>query len=240
MLTLRVRKRDILGKKVKALRKEDKIPAVLYGLKIKSLPLVIEYKDFEKVYKEAGGTSLIELDLTDDKEDGGKKDGENIVLIREAKVHPVNQKFIHVDFYKLPLDKAIEITVPIRGENEAPAVKTEGGILVQNMHQMSIRALPQDLINEVLVDLSTLKHVGDSIVVKDISVSTKIELLLDADSTVFGVGAPRVEEVEEIVGEENDQISEIKTEGEEKREEGAEEGGEGATPSEQATENKEQ
>lgn len=241
MLTLQVRKRDILGKKVKALRKEDKIPAVLYGPKIKSFPLAIEYKDFERVYKEAGGASLIELDIVTDKEGENNKDGENIVLIREAKVHPVNQRFTHVDFYQLPLDKVIEITVPIRGENEAPAVKTEGGILVQNMHEMNIRALPQKLINEILVDISTLEHVGDSIIVKDISVGADIELMMDVDSTtIFSVEAPRVEEAEEIVGEEDNQISEIKTEGEEKREEGDEEGEEGVIASEQATENKEQ
>lgn len=239
MLTLRVRKRDILGKKVKALRKEDKIPAVLYGPKIKSLPLTIEYRDFEKIYEKAGRTSLIDLDVVIDKEERDKQDGENIVLIREIKIHPVNQKFIHVDFYQLPLDKAIEIIVPVRGENEAPAVKTEGGILVQNMYEMSIRALPRDLINEIPVDISVLEHVGDAILVKDILVNAKIELLSDAGNTVFGVEAPRVEEAEEITEEDDGQIAEIKTEGEEKREEEAEGGEEGSVSSEQRAESKE-
>lgn len=218
MLTLTVQKRDIIGKKVKNLRKEDLIPAVLYGPKMRPSSVSIDYKSFEKVYKEAGGTALIKLDEKDAKD----KDEDNIVLIREAIINPVSHKFMHVDFYQLPLDQKIEITVPINTSGEAPAVKTEGGTLLQTMHDVSIRVLPTELIGEILVDLSSLQHVGDSITIKDIPIQDNIEVLADSVASVFTVEAPRVEveEVAEVDEEEaqEGQISDIKTEAEDKRE----------------------
>lgn len=222
MLSLKVQKRNIIGKKSKKLLKEGYIPGVLYGPKIESVSVQVLYKDFEKVYKDAGKTTLISIagkeSLTKSADDNTDK---NIVLIRDVKINAVSQKFIHVDFYQLPLDKEIEIMVPINSSGEAPAVKQLGGILVHNLHEVNVKALPTNLINEIAVDLLRLENIGDSILIKDLVIDDNIEVLADIETVVFTVEAPREEEPEEKeeTGEEEDQIADIKTEGEEKREE---------------------
>ena len=122
MLHLPVKTRD-KNKKAKHFLQEDVLPAVVYGPKSPSKSLSVNYKDFYSTYKEAGETTLIALDIDkgDNKEN---KEGEevtqdalskanNVVLIREVQTHPVSGKFMHVDFYQLPLDKEIELSIPI-------------------------------------------------------------------------------------------------------------------------------
>lgn len=216
MIHLSVKKRDTKVK-AKNVLKEQLIPGVIYGPKHESLPVSVERTRFLKVYRKAGETTLIALDM--EGEDKEKED--NVVLIRDTQSHPVTGRFVHVDFYQLPMDQEIEITVPIEsiGE-EPPAVKEQGGVLVHNLHEVDIKALPKDLIHEIKVDLSFLENIGDSVLLKDLSVPDSVELLADPEETVFIVEEPREEEEpeEEVETTEDDQIAEIKTEGEEKRE----------------------
>jgi len=225
MLHLSVKTRDIDKEKAKNLLKQGVIPAVLYGPKDKPKTVAVNYKKFNDAYKEAGESTLIALDIdkkseskdTADDTDVSKED--NVVLIRDLQVHPVTGNFMHVDFYKLPLDQAIEISIPIEGVNEAPAVKEQGGILVANLHEINIKALPTELIHEIAVDLSGLKEIGDSILVKDLNVSNNVEILADEEEVVFAIEEPREEEPEEEEVTEEEALESIKTEGEEKREE---------------------
>ncbi|MDX1535657.1 MAG: 50S ribosomal protein L25 [Candidatus Spechtbacterales bacterium] len=236
MLHLPVKKRDTKIK-AKNIIKENFIPGVVYGPKMKSTPLSVERGDFLRVYREAGETTLIALDVEGEKE--SKED--NVVLIRDTQSNPVTGRFMHVDFYQLPMDQEIEITVPVRASGEAPAVKEAGGVLVHNLHEVDIKALPKDLIHEITVDITGLDEIGKSILVNELKTSDKVEVLAEDDEVVFMVDEPREEEPEEEEVEltEEDQIADIKTEGEEKREaeedeegEEGEEGGEEKTPQE--------
>jgi large subunit ribosomal protein L25 len=224
MIRLHVQKRNVKETKAKVLLREGTVPGILYGPAIAPQPISVGEKDFERVYNEAGETSLISLEFSGAAAQEGAKE-ENVVLIRDAFQHPVTREFLHVDFYQLPLDRAIEISVPVEhGAQEAPAVKEQGGILVQNIHEVDIKALPKDLIHTITVDLSSLKNFGDAVLVKDLPVPQGVEILTDTETSVFTIEEPHEEEEEEIVAEgEEDQISGIKTEAEEKREE---EGGE--------------
>ena len=228
MLHLSVKTRN-KNKKAKHLLQEEVIPAVVYGPKNPPKSLSVGYKSFYNTYKEAGETTLIALDI--DKGDSKEnKEGEevtqevlsqanNVVLIREVQVHPVSGKFMHIDFYQLPLDKEIELSIPVESSGEAPAVKELGGILVQNLHEVNIKALPTNLIHEITVDLSGLKEMGNSILVKDLIIPSNIEILADMEQTVFTVEQPREEEEEPVVETtEGEAIESIKTEGEEERE----------------------
>ncbi|MEX2008280.1 MAG: 50S ribosomal protein L25 [Candidatus Spechtbacterales bacterium] len=219
MLSLVIQKRNPREIKAKALLNQEKIPGVLYGPTVTATPVTVDRKTFEKLYEEAGESTLVSLKFRGEEEEGGKD--ENVVLIRSTDVHPVTRAFRHVDFYQLPLDKPIEISVPIETENEAPAVHEQGGILVQNIHEVDIRALPKDLIHEITVDLSGLANIEDAIEVKDLVVPAGVEIMQEEDAVVFRVEKPREEEEEEPVEAEpdTDQIAEIKTEAEEKREE---------------------
>lgn len=215
MQTLTVQPREAVGKGVQKVRKDGFIPAVVYGPKITSHAISVRAADFEKMYREAGETTLITLKIEgDDKGDSG------IVLIRDPKVHPVTRAFMHVDFYQLPLDKPIEISVPVELEGEAPAAKELGGTLVQAVHELSVKALPQDLIHEITVDVSGLKTFEDAITVANLSLPENVEVMAEPEATIAFVEELR-EEVDEEIASEGDAIADIKTEGEEKREEEA-------------------
>ncbi|MEX0870002.1 MAG: 50S ribosomal protein L25 [Candidatus Spechtbacterales bacterium] len=223
MLHLTVKPRDPKEQKAKDALKEGYIPGVVYGPKMESTSVSIRVKKFNDIYKKAGETTLIALDMKGEEGTTENKEKDNVVLIRDIQRHPVKGDFTHVDFYQLPMDQPIEITVPINGVNEAPGVKEQGGVLVNNLHEVDIKALPKDLIQEIEVDLSVLENIEDSILVKDLNTPGTIEILADEEEAVFAVEAPREEEPEDELEEAeegaDDQIAEIKTEGEEKREE---------------------
>lgn len=212
MLHLEIQKRDKL-KKSKDYLKEGFVPGVLYGPKIESTSISVDSKKFSKIYKSAGETTLIALNF---KSEESKED--NTVVIKSVQANPITGKFLHVDFYQLPMDKDIEITVPILSINEAPAVKEQGGVLVNNLHEIHIKALPNKLIHEITVDISSLTNIDDSILVKDLIIAEGVEVLADIEEVVFNISAPREEEPEEVEETEEEQISEITTEEEEKKE----------------------
>lgn len=221
MQTLTAQPREALGKSADKVRRDGSIPAVVYGPKIGSHAISVKSSDFEKLYREVGETTLITLKIEgDDKGDSG------IVLIRDPKIDPVSRMFTHVDFYQLPLDKPIEISVPVELEGEAPAAKELGGTLVQTIHEIAVKALPQNLIHEITVDVSGLATFEDSITVANLTVPEGVEIIAEPETTVAFVEEMK-EEVEEEVVNEGDAIADIKTEGEEKREEEAAEAAEG-------------
>ena len=137
MLSISAKIRKELGKKVKSLRKMGVLPAVLYGHKIKNLNLELDLKEFEKIYKEAGESSLIKLEVKNQKsktelpkEAKVKKRTESsltvdefLVLIHDIQFDHLTQKLIHIDFYQPELKEEVEVTVPLIFEGEAAAVK---------------------------------------------------------------------------------------------------------------------
>jgi len=213
MISLRATIREELGKKSKKLRRDGYIPGVLYGRKVKSTPISLQYKEFEKVYNEAGESTLVTLELNQ----AGTKDlpKENVVLIRDAVVHPLLRSFVHVDFYQVPMDEKITISIPLVFENEPPAVKSEGAVLVRNIYEIGVSAYPKDLPSEIKVDLSTLEAIGDSILVKSLAIPDGVDVDAEEDFVVASVSAPVEEEIEELV--EEMAAEDIKTEAEEKR-----------------------
>ena len=211
MLTLPAKIRKTLGKKVKALRERGVLPGVLYGPRIKeTLPLEINFKEFEKVYKEAGESTLVSLEIE------GKK---TPVLIHEVKLDPLTGKPIHIDFYQPSLEEEVTVAVPIIFEGVSPAVKELGGTLVRNIHELEVKALPQNLPHEIKVDISKLKTFEDDILVKDLVVPKEVKILKDPEESVALVTPPEKVE-EELVEPIEEKVEEVQ---EEKKEEGEEE-----------------
>jgi len=218
MISLQATIREELGKKSKKLRRDGYIPGVLYGRKVKSTPVSIGYKEFEKVYNVAGESTLVTIELKNaDTKDLPK---ENVVLIRDAIVHPLSRSFIHVDFYQVPMDEKITISIPLVFENESPAVKSEGAVLVRNIYEIGVSAYPRDLPSEIRVDLSTLENIADSILAKSLALPAGVEVDAEEDFVIASVSAP-VEE--EIIEEPTEEVApeDIETEAEGKREEAA-------------------
>lgn len=223
MLTLNATIRHELGKKTKKLRSEGKLPAVIYGRKIKSTPIALGYKNFDSVYKEAGETTLVSLNLENHDESIKETPRENVVLIRDVEINPITRLYMHVDFHQVPLDEEIEIEVPIAFISESPAVKSQEGVLVRNLYEIGVRALPKDLPRDIGVDLSVLEKVGDALTVKDLKAPTGVKFVADEDLTVVLIAVREEEEIAPVEEAAVAPVAEIKTEGEEKREERAKE-----------------
>lgn len=187
MLTLSVQNRKIKGKKLRGLRQKGFLPAVLYGAKTENQPLILDLKEFEKVYKQAGEFSLLRLNL-------GKKQFD--VLIHDVQQDPLTKKAIHVDFYQPELEEEVEVTIPLIFEGQAPAAKELGGVLVKSMTEVEIRALTRNLPRAIKVNVGSLKTFKDDILIEDLPVPERVEILHDAKETVATVIPP--EKVEEV------------------------------------------
>ena len=209
MIELNTTIRTELGKKVKNLRKKGKIPGILYGPKIKNLSLELDLKDFENVYLEAGESSLISLEAA------GKK---FLVLIHKVDFNVLSRKPIHVDFYQPNLDKEITVAIPLFFEGEAKAVKDLGGTLVKNIHELEVKALPQNLPHEIKVNIEKLATFEDNILVKDLVLPQEVKVLKNPDEIVALVSSPQKveEELSKPIEEKVEEVAKV----EEKKEKG--------------------
>ncbi len=235
---LTVKIRETLGKKVKTLREKGIIPAVLYGEKIKAISLEVNYKDFEKIYEEAGESTVIKLKVQSPK----SKVADKNVLIYDVVRDPVSDKFIHIDFYEVRMDRLITTEVPLVFEGEAPAVKNLEGILVKNITEVEVEALPVNLPHEINVDISVLNTFDDLIHIKDLKVPEGVKILAEPEEVIVSVVPPRSEEelkaLEEKVEEKVEEV--VKIGEEEKAAEVSGETEEGKPSSVKATEGKEE
>jgi large subunit ribosomal protein L25 len=190
--------RKLSGRKVKNLRKEGILPANISGKKIKSEAVQVDLKDFEKVYKEVGETGLLTLVV-------GKE--ERPVLIHNIQLNPVSDAPVHVDFLQVNLKEKVEADVPVELTGESPAEKQSLGTVVQYINEVTVEALPMDLPEEFVIDISLLAEVDQAVFVKDLKVDrNKVELKNDPEEIVVKVEPPQKEEVVETpivpVGEE--------------------------------------
>ena len=204
MLNLKVKKREIVGDKVERLREQGILPAILYGPKVENLNIQLDSKMFDKMYEEAGTSTLISLEI----------EGEEFpVLIHEIRRDPITGNPIHVDFYQPILTEEIEATVAIVFEGEAPAVKDLGGMLVKEFQEIVVKALPQNLPHEIIVDVSSLKTFEDEILVKDLKVADNVTIQKEPDEVVTLVApAEKIEEEPEKPIEEEIEEDEEKEE----------------------------
>lgn len=210
MLELLVHKRKVFGKKLKNLRQNGWLPAIVYGKSLSaSLPLQLKYSDFETVYKITGENTL--LDINDDEQ-------KRRVLIYDVTKDFVSGRFLHVDFYQVNLDERIKVKVPLTFSGESEAVKNLGGILVKNIYEVEVEALPNDLPKEIIVNISQLKNLEDSIKVQDLLLPPAVKILENPKETIVLISvAKSEEEVLEAVVSEKEKIESIKVETEEKK-----------------------
>lgn len=189
MITLKAEERSIFGKKTEKLRKDGLIPAELYGRGIKNVHLSVPAKDFAEAYKEAGEHSVLYVEI------GGKR---HSVLIHSVEKSHIKPEILAVDFHEIRMDEKVKAHVPLEFEGEAPAVKEKEGILIKNMDEIEVEALPTDLPKSIVADLSNLTELDQSIYVKDLPKSGKFEFVVDGETAVVSVTAPKEEEVEEV------------------------------------------
>ncbi len=196
------------------LRAKGILPAVVYGPKTNNINLEMDAKDFNVVFKAAGESTLIELDLAE---------GKMPVLIKDIDLDPIEGTIIHVDFYAPNLKEETEVEVPLVFEGECLAIKELKGTLVKNIHELEIKCLPTDIPHEIKVDISSLNTFEDRILVKDLGISANIKVSRNPDDVVAFVqeqkdieaelAAPIEEKVEEVEKLEKEKKEEMPEEG---------------------------
>ena len=209
-LELEVLKRDIIGKKVRFLRRGGLIPCNVYGHGIDSVPVQVDARKLGHVLARAGGTDLISLKIGDSAT--AKK-----VIIREVQRNPMTREPIHVDFYQVKMTEKLKAEVPLVFVGEAPALKLKNMALLHAITSLQIEALPDDLPHNIEVDISVLAEAEQAIHVKDIKISKKITVHSDPEQMVIKVAEAR-KQVEEVV-EAKPEAEEVEALGEKKEEE---------------------
>jgi len=183
-----VHNRNLVGRKVKQLRRQGFIPANLFGHNIDSISIQVDAAKFSKVYNEVGETSIIELSLNDKAYP---------CLVKGIAIEPVTGSYLHVDFHNVSLKEKVTATIPLEVTGESAAVKELGGVVNQSLHELEVEALPTDLPENIIVDITSLAAIGDSIAIKDLSIPSEVAVSLDPETIVISVAEPAPEEVVE-------------------------------------------
>lgn len=179
MITLNAQKRS-KADKLEDVRKNGNVPAVVYGAGVENTSVSISAPEFKKIYKEAGETTTISLNL----------DGKNIpVLIHDLQRDPIRGFAVHVDFLAVDLKKKLEAGVPLEFIGISEAVKSGAGVLVKVLHEVEVSALPSDVPHMLEVDISKLNTLDDNVVAGDIKLPSGVTLVTDKDEVVAAITA---------------------------------------------------
>ncbi|NMA13282.1 MAG: 50S ribosomal protein L25 [Chloroflexi bacterium] len=190
---INARKRDIKGKKPGVLRREGEIPGVLYGHKSEPTPIVLNAKELNRALMGLTSSSIVTLNV---------EGTEHSALIREKQRDYLRNQIIHIDFQVLALDEKIRTRIEIALSGVAPAVKEFSGVVLTEKEYIEVEALPKDLPERIVVNLDSLKEIGDIIRIKDLEFSEKVTVLDDLEDVIVSVSSSSpVEEPEEEVVE---------------------------------------
>lgn len=204
--------REVFGKKVKRLRAEGLIPAVLYGPDTPPRPIQANERHFVAALREAGSTALIDLTV----------DGEAeayVVLARSVQLDSISGRLLHADFYQVRLTEMVKTSPRLVFFGESPAVAEGSAVLITSMNEVEVECLPTDLVNSIEVDLSGLEMLGDSITVGELPVPAGVTILVDVNQSVVSLVAPRAALSEAVEEELDEDLMELGEEEEETAEE---------------------
>jgi large subunit ribosomal protein L25 len=213
---LQASKREVVGKQVRALRREGKLPAVIYGRHLDPINIVLDAHSASRILAKVSSSSLVMIALD------GK---EYPTLVREKQLDFIRNTMIHVDFLAVSLTENITASVTIHFEGSSKAVSEYGAILVNGLNELEVECLPPDLPERFVVDVSGLDEIGDGIYVRDVAIPEKVTLLSDPDEMVIvatAMAAEEVEEVLEVEGEEELEEPEVIEKGKKEEDEGEE------------------
>lgn len=169
------------------LRREEQIPAVVYGLGMEPISITIDRRELRRALSGPSGVNTI-LDLT--------VDGQVYpAIVKELQRHPVRREVAHVDFLQVDLNVEFVVNIPVRLDGEAREVSRNNGLVDQQMTELAVRTTPRNIPDEIVVDISemtvdTVIHVGD------VNLPAGVTAAVDADYTVVGVTILRTGDVE--------------------------------------------
>ena len=183
-------------------RKKGRIPVILYGPGIASVPLILDKKDISMILKSESGENTV-FKVSFDSETRN-------AMIKEIQKDPVSGEILHADLIQIEMDKAIRVSVPLVSVGEAVGVKTEGGFVNFVIREVEIECLPKNIPDNIEIDISSL-HINQSLKIDDIIPAEGVEIVSDPSAMVIHIEAPgaeeevvKKEEEEEIIGEEEE------------------------------------
>jgi large subunit ribosomal protein L25 len=225
-IQLSVKPRQVVGKKVAALRRQGVTPANVYGRNLESKAVEVETAVLTHLLRSAGRNVIIDLRIEDEK-------APRPVMLRGLQRDPVTSRILHVDFYQVSLTQKMRSEVPLVLVGKAPAVAEFGGILLQNVDSIMVEALPGDIPVHVEVDVSMLARFDDAVHVRELPIDlTKVHVMTEPDLVVAKVAAPRLAAAEEEAEVAAEAVAEAPAAAEEEAVE-AEEGKEGEAAEEE-------
>jgi large subunit ribosomal protein L25 len=225
-IQLSVKPRQVVGKKVAALRRQGVTPANVYGRNLESKAVEVETAVLTHLLRSAGRNVIIDLRIEDEK-------SPRPVMLRGLQRDPVTSRILHVDFYQVSLTQKMRSEVPLVLVGKAPAVAELGGILLQNVDSIMVEALPGDIPVHVEVDVSMLARFDDAVHVRELPIDlTKVHVMTEPDLVVAKVAAPRLAAAEEEAEVAAEAVAEAPAAAEEEAVE-AEEGKEGEAAEEE-------
>ena len=190
-IQLPVKPREVLGKKVAALRRQGVTPANVYGRNLESKALQVETVVLTQLLRSAGRNVIIDLRIEDET-------SPRPVMLRRVQRDPVTSKILHVDFYQVSLTEKMRSEVPLVLVGDAPAVGELGGVLLQSVDSIMVEALPGDIPVHVEVDVSSLARFDDAVHVRDLAIDlSRVHVITEAELVVAKVAAPRLTAAEE-------------------------------------------
>ena len=191
-IVLNAEKRKIIGKHVKSLRQEGKVPAIIYGSDLESLPITLDMRDTTNTLNKVSGSSILTINV----------DGEeHATLVREIQQDYIKGTLLHVDFLAISMKEKLRTDVSISLVGEAPVLEEFSAMIMSGIDQIEVECLPQDLPEVIEVDVSHLEELGQVIYVKDIPAIPDVEFLTDPEELVAVASAIK-EEVVEVEEEE--------------------------------------
>jgi large subunit ribosomal protein L25 len=180
-VVLQAQTRDVIGKQVRALRRQGLLPGVIYGHRLTPITVSLNAHEASMVLPRVSSSQLIDVVV----------DGVNhTVLVRERQRHPITSVMLHIDFQAVSMTEKLRITVSLNFKGEAPAAKTYNGIVMTSREQLEVECLPGDLPDHLDVDLTVLTEIGDTLHVRDIALPAGVIVLDDPDDVVVVVSAP--------------------------------------------------
>jgi large subunit ribosomal protein L25 len=186
---LSVEPREVLGKKVAALRRSGVLPGNVYGRGLESVSVQIATESFESTLKTLVANEVIDLKLKGER-------GTRPVVIHRVQRHPLGKGILHAEFYQVSLREKMRAEVPVVLVGKSDAVETYNGILLQESETVHVEALPLDLPSSVELDVSALAELDTSLHVRDLVFPGNVTVLSDPDVVVARVASPRVSEEE--------------------------------------------
>ncbi|HEY60953.1 MAG TPA: 50S ribosomal protein L25 [Anaerolineae bacterium] len=201
-IIIKAKNRDLIGKKVKVLRKEGKLPAVIYGYKMTPTPITLDLRDATSILNKLSSSSIVSIDLE------GK---EHAALVREKQRDFIKGSLLHVDFQVVSLTEKAHTNVAIVLMGESPALKEYNALIVTGITEVEVESLPKDLPERITVDISGLTEIGDAIYLKDVSIPVNVDFLTNPEELIAVATAVK----EEVIEEEEEELIEVEEELEE-------------------------